>query len=52
MDELLSVLFFYSGSVAVSHDGSRLRKERDGGKERRQKTDRTSRESMEELVFF
>jgi len=55
VEEWLSVLF-YSASVGVSHDGSRLRKERDGGKERRQKTDRTSdrtsRESMEELVFF
>jgi hypothetical protein len=55
VDELLSVLFC-SGSVGVSHDGTRLGKKRDGGKERREKTDRTSdrtsRESMEELVFF
>ena len=51
MDELLSVLFC-SGSVGASHDGTRLGNKRDGGKERRQKTDRMSRESMEELVFF
>ena len=50
MDEWLSVLI-YSPSVGVSHDGSRLRKERDGGNERRQKTDRMSRKSMEELFF-
>ena len=51
MDALVSVLI-YSGDVGVSHDGSRLRKERDGGKERRQKTDGMSRKSIEELVFL
>ena len=50
MDELLSVLFC-SGSVGASHDGTRLGNKRDGGKERRQKTDRMSRKSMEELFF-
>ena len=51
MDELLSVLFC-SGSVGASHDGTRLGNKRDGGKERRQKIDRTSRKSIEELAFF
>ena len=47
MDELLSVLFC-SGSVGASHDGSRLRKEKDGEK----KGGRKGIEGMEELVFF
>ena len=52
MDELLSVLF-YSASVGVSHDGCRLRNERDGERKGgRKKKDRTSRKSIEEPAFF
>jgi len=53
VDELLSVLFC-SGSVGVSHDGTRLGKERDGGKERRQKTDQIGCQgkASRSLFFF